>query len=328
MRFEWPLLLLALLVLPAAVVAYRMVERRRDRYTVAYSNLPVLASVAGERSRTKRFLPAILTAGALALALVALARPERSTSVPQEQAAIALTVDVSGSMQADDVKPTRLGAAQVAIRRFLERLPDQYRVGLVTFSAEAYIATPLTAEREPLLQALAYSYPGRGTAIGDALARTVELLQPLVADAPVSGSGRASSDDDEGPPATIVLLSDGAQTRGNLDPLEGADRAASYGSPVHTIALGSPDGVIRRFGGFDRPVPPDPETLAQIAEVTGGQAFATQTDDRLNEVYEQLASKIGRRTEWREATSLVLGAAALLALAGGALSLLWGQRLP
>jgi Ca-activated chloride channel family protein len=333
MRFEWPLLLLVLLIVPAAVAVYLLVERRRARYTVAYSNLGVLASVAADVPRWRRFLPAALALGALMLALVALARPELSRSVPHEQASIALTVDVSGSMRAEDVKPTRLGAAQLAIERFLERVPERYRVGLVTFSAEAYVASPLAHDREPLLQALAYSYPGRGTAIGDALARTVEFLQPLAADTPATTSAPAApaapaAEDDDRPPTAIILLSDGAQTRGELDPLEGAERAASYGIPVYTIALGTPEGVIMSFGGFSRPVPPDPETLAQIAELTGGEAFTTETEGRLNEVYEHLASRLGRRTEWSEATGLLLGAAALLALAGGALSTLWGQRLP
>jgi Ca-activated chloride channel family protein len=198
----------------------------------------------------------------------------------------------------------------------------------VTFAAEPYVASPLTHEREHILEALTYSYSGRGTAIGDAVARTVELLQPVAGDDSVTGATPTDTDDPDGPPAAILLLSDGAQTRGTLEPLEGADRAASYGIPVHTIALGTPDGVITSWGGFTRPVPPDPETLAAIAEATGGEAFTIQTEDRLNEVYEDLASRIGRRTEWREATSMLLGAAALFALAGGALSALWGHRLP
>jgi len=326
MRLAWPFMLVALLIVPVAVATYVVLERRRDRYTVSFSNLPVLAAVAEATPRWRRHLPAGLALLALALALFALSRPEIAVSVPREDAAIALTVDVSGSMQADDVKPTRLGAAQEAIRRFLDRLPRQYRVGLVTFSGEPYVAAPLTLEREQVLQALEYSYPGRGTAIGDAIARTVEMLQP-VADAAGPGGPPQSPNDPDRPLAAILLLSDGAQTRGTLQPLEGADRAASYGIPVHTIALGTPNGVLRRFGGFARPVPPDPETLAQIAEATGGQAFTSQTENRLNEVYADLASKLGRRTEWREATSYVLGGAALVALACGAVAALWRPRL-
>jgi Ca-activated chloride channel family protein len=328
MRLEWPLLLLVLLVVPVAAGAYLLGERRRSRYAVSFTNLSVLAGVVEEMPRWRRLLPPALALLALTAALAALSRPELAASVPDEQASIVLTVDVSGSMRAEDVKPTRLDAAKEAIRRFLDRTPDRFRVGLVAFAGEAYVAAPLSHQREPLLEALEYSYAGRGTAIGDALARSVELLRPVAADAPLPGSSPAGPDEPDRPPSAILLLSDGAQTRGTLDPLEGADRAASYGIPVHTIALGTPEGVIAGYGGFTRPVPPDPETLAAIAETTGGEAFTTQTEDHLNQVYEQLASRVGHRTEWREATSLLLGAAALIALACGGVSVLWSQRLP
>ena len=131
----------------------------------------------------------------------------------------------------------------------------------------------------------------------------------------------------DAPLSAILLLSDGAQTRGKLAPLEGAQRAKSYGIPVYTVALGTPGGVLRR-GGFARPVPPDPATLRQIAQTTGGEFFATQSEARLNAVYEDLASRLGKKDEWREFTSALLGAAALFALAASALSLLWVQRLP
>lgn len=130
-----------------------------------------------------------------------------------------------------------------------------------------------------------------------------------------------------GPLSAILLLSDGAQTRGTLAPLEGADRAKSYGIPIYTVALGTPTGVINR-GGFARPVPPDPVTLKQIARRTGGEFFETQDASHLNAVYEDLASRLGQKKEWRELSYALLGAAALLALAAGALSLLWVQRLP
>jgi Ca-activated chloride channel family protein len=332
MRLEWPLMLLALLIVPAALGAYIVVQRRRARYAVSFSNLDVLASVAASAPRWRRFLPAALVLVALTASLVALSRPKVAMSVDREQASIALTVDVSGSMRAADVKPTRLGAAQEAVRRFLDKLPNKYRVGLITFSEEPFVAAPLTRDRRLVLQALQYSYTGRGTAIGDALARSVELLQPVAADAegpPSAPAAPSRPDDLQRPLSAILLLSDGAQTRGTLQPLQGAERAKSYGIPIYTIALGTPTGVVTGRDGFRRPVPPDPVTLARIAEATGGKAFETTTAASLNVVYENLASRLGHRTtEWREATSVLLGFAALLALAGGFLSVLWGHRLP
>lgn len=330
MRIAWPLLLLALLVVPLAVLAYLAIERRRARYAIYYTNIEVLAAVATGAPRWRRYVPPVLAALALTCALAALSRPEVEVSVASEQASIALTVDVSGSMSAEDVKPTRLAAAHEAVRRFLDKLPEKYRVGLVTFSTEPFVAAPLTHDRELVLESLRFGATfGRGTAIGDALARSVELLQPVATDgggSPSAGSA-APPEDPDAPLSAILLLSDGAQTQGTLTPLDGADRATSYGIPVYAVALGTPDGVINR-GDFSRPVPPDPVTLRQIAETTGGEFFEIQDEERLNAVYEDLASRLGEKREWREMSFALLGLAALLALGAGALSLVWIPRLP
>jgi Ca-activated chloride channel family protein len=328
-RVEWPFALLALLLVPLAVLAYLAIERRRARYAIHYTNIEVLATVAPAARHWRFLLPPVLALLALTCALAALARPEARVSVASEQASIALTVDVSGSMSAEDVKPTRLGAAQEAIRRFLVGLPKRYRVGLVMFSSEPYVAAPLTHDRQLVLDGLLLGDTsfGQGTAIGDALARSVELLQPLATGDGAVPAGPAPPLDPQRPLSAILLLSDGAQTRGALAPLAGAARAKSYGIPVYTVALGTPDGVLNR-GGFSRPVPPDPVTLRQIAQATGGEFFATQSEARLNAVYEDLASRLGHRNEWRELSFALVGLAALFALAAGALSLVWNQRLP
>jgi Ca-activated chloride channel family protein len=328
-RIDWPIGLLALLLVPIVVVAYLAIERRRARYAIHYTNIDVLASVAAANRRWRPYVPPAVALLALTCALAALARPEIQRSVSSEQASIALTVDTSGSMAADDVKPTRLGAAEEAIRRFLAEIPKKYRVGLVTFSSEPFVASPLTLDRQSLVQAMQYDMsPGQGTAIGDALARAVELLQPVAADGdpPIAGSPPSGSDPGQ-PLSAILLLSDGAQTRGTLQPLQGAARAKSYGIPVYTVALGTPNGTLNR-GGFARPVPPDPTTLRAIAQATGGEFFATQDEAHLNAVYEDLASRLGKTKEWHELSFVLVGLAALFALGAGGLSLLWNQRLP
>jgi Ca-activated chloride channel homolog len=333
-RIEWPLALLALLIVPLAVLAYLAVERRRARYAIHYTNIEVLATVAAATGRLRRWryvLPPLLALLALTCALAALSRPQARVSVASEQASIALVVDVSGSMSSDDVKPTRLGAAQEAIRRFLAKLPARYRVGLVMFSSYPVVAADLTHDRQLVLQGLNYGDAslGQGTAIGDALARSVELLEPVAASVDTaSGGASPAPPPDPGRPLTaILLLSDGAQTRGDLTPIQGAARAKSFGIPVYTVALGTPDGVLTR-GGFSRPVPPDPVTLRQIAKATGGEFYATRSEARLNAVYEDLASRLGRKREWRELSYALVGLAALFALAAGGLSLVWNQRLP
>ena len=328
MRLDWPIALLALLLVPLALAGYLWIEKRRARYAIHYTNIEVLAGVVTRTSRWRGLVPVALVLLSLTCALAALTRPQAHVAVDSEQASIALAVDMSGSMAAEDVKPTRLGAAEEAIRRFLKDLPKKYRVGLVTFAVDSYIASPLTENRDLVLQALAYNnIPRQGTAIGDALARSVELLQPVAADGGNAVPTGPAPADPNRPLSAILLLSDGAQTSGILAPLDGAARAKSYGIPVYTVALGTPDGVITR-NGFSRPVPPDPATLRQIAKTTGGEFFEIRNQSRLNAVYEDLASRLGHKKEWRELSFLLVGLAALFALAAGGASLVWGQRLP
>ena len=331
MRFTAPLLLPLLLIVPVAIAGWLLVERRRSRYAVRYTNVDVLATVAAKAPRWRRLVPLALVGLALAAALLAIARPQLHGSQQRQNASVALVLDVSGSMQSDDVKPSRLGAAEAAIRRFLDVLPERYRTGLVTFAAEPFVAAPLTRDRRQVLDALTYNLgTGRGTAIGDAIARAVELLRPVVGAGPAT-AGVAPGGSDK-PLTAILLLSDGAQRGGILQPLDGAARAKSYGIPVYTVALGSTDGGGQTDpnqgggfgggggggfgGGFN--MQPDPETLRQIAQATGGASFATADADKLKAVYERLASQLGRQPAWRQAGHLLLGIAALLALASAA----------
>lgn len=327
MSFQWPLALLALLALPLLGLAYLAVERRRSRYAVRYTNLEVLRAVAEQEPAYRRYLPPTLFLLALAACLVALARPHLATTATRPEANVILAIDTSGSMFAADVQPTRLGAAQEAVERFLDRLPDRYRVGVVAFSSDAQVVAPLTRDREAVREAVRFLYPGRGTAIGDALGRAVELARE--AGAAAGGDGG----DGAGRPLTaILLLSDGFQTRGVLQPLEGAERAKQAGIPVYTVALGTPEGTVTFFDqdGVSRtiPVPPDPDTLRAIARLTGGRFYAAASGARLNAVYEGLGSRLGRYPSRREATSILLGAGALLLVLSGLASFRWLPRLP
>jgi Ca-activated chloride channel homolog len=336
MSFGHPVLLLTLLVLPLAVLAYVLLERRRARYAVTFTNLDVLASVAGGRS-PRRYVPPALFLLALGLLCVALARPHRSTLVASDKATVILVVDVSGSMHATDVKPTRLGAAQAAVRLFLERVPKRVKVGLIAFSSEPQIAAPPTTDRDLVrrsLDELDFLQAYGGTAIGDAIAAATDLGQKSV------GKGKkpetiAYTIEKKNPLVTILFLSDGKQTRGSLAPLAGAQRAKAAGIPVYTVALGTPNGVLNRpfgFGGNGMPtripVPPDPATLHAIANMTGGKFFSARSADTLQSAYKQLGSKLGRVPGTREATNEVVFLAVLALLAAAILSALWAPRLP
>jgi Ca-activated chloride channel family protein len=336
MSFGHPLLLLTLLVLPLLVLAYLAVERRRARYAVTFTNLDVLASVAQGRS-WRRYVPPALFLLALAFLCVALARPHRSTLIASDKATVILVVDVSGSMHATDVKPTRLGAAQAAVRTFLERVPKRVKVGLIAFSSEPQIAAPPTTDRDLVrrsLDELDFLQAYGGTAIGDAIAAAVELGQKTVGGNPKRQT-IAYTVAKKNPLVTVLFLSDGKQTRGALSPLAGADRAKAAGIPVYTVALGTPNGVLDRPFGFGGggvpsriPVPPDPTTLHAIASTTGGKFFNATSADVLQNAYKELGSKLGRVPGKREATNEAVFLAALALIAAGVLSALWAPRLP
>jgi Ca-activated chloride channel homolog len=347
MTFDRPLLLLTLLVIPAAIALYLFAERRRMRYAIRFTNLDVLAGVLGGRL-WRQYVPLAFVLLALAALCVGIARPQRDTLVPRDRATVILVVDVSRSMEARDVKPSRIGAAQEALRTFLERVPKRLQVGLIAFAGEPAVATPPTLDHELVREALETIrwYPSfGGTAIGDALAEAVRLGQEAIG---AQGGNLAAFS--AAPPSSkssglvsILFLSDGAQTRGELEPLQGADRAKAAGIPVYTVALGTPRGTLdfgfgQPRGGFPSPnptgpgrrvpVPPDPITLRAIADRTGGEFFAARNAESLEAAYKKLGSRLGRRPGRTEITYGFLGAAAALLVAGGLLSALWSPRLP
>jgi Ca-activated chloride channel family protein len=332
MSFGHPLLLLTLLLVPLAILALRLAERRRMRYAVKYTNLDVLAAVAGGR-QWRRYVPTGLALLALATLCAAFARPHATSLVPKERATVILVLDVSGSMQANDVRPTRLAAAQKAVRDFLDRVPPQVRIGLVAFSGDAEVAAPPTTDRGLLRQSLAgiSTFPAfGGTAIGDALAVAVGVAKQAVTGTAALASASSASSPTKGL-ASILFLSDGHQTRGALEPLQGAQRAKTAGIPVYTVSLGTPEGVVRAdFDGTERliPVPPDPDTLREIAETTGGKFYEAKSAGSLHDAYSKLGSSLGRKPGKTEVTyAFLIGAAGLL-VGAGFLSALWSPRLP
>jgi Ca-activated chloride channel family protein len=315
--FQSPALLLALVVVPLAALAYRAHSRRRDRASAAFASPAVLASVAPNRPGWRRHVPYALYALALAGLAIALARPEITVAVPDERASIVLATDTSGSMQATDVQPSRLVAAREAGLEFLDGVPREVRVGAVVFNHTVRAIEPPTTERTAVTRVLERLRPSGGTATGEALASSLGLVE--------QAGPRARP-----APAAIVLLSDGASTHGR-DPLPLADSAARLRIPIYTVALGTDAGTIEvetPTGTEQRSVPPDRETLRRLAETSGGRYFEADDLPELNEVYERLGSQVSTRDEQREISGAVAGVTALLLLAGGGLSLHWFRRLP
>jgi Ca-activated chloride channel family protein len=347
MTFATPLALLALLLIPLVILALVLARRRRIRYAIRYPALDVLAGVV-ERERRGRWIPAALLVLALTALLLGAARPMARVPVPRDEATVMLVIDVSGSMNADDVEPTRMEAAQRAASRFLDRLPARFQVGLVIFSSEAETLVPPTTDREAVRSALGTLNANGGTAMGDGLARALDVIEAARQEASNGGAGAGggppttadpttpaptdpNAQQPAVPPAVTLLLSDGANSAGG-DPFIQAERARQLRVPVYTIALGTAGGVLRQpnaFGGTRiQPVPPDPDSLARIAETSNGRFFEAPSSQNLTAVYDSLGSRIGFRMEEREVTVAFTAAGLLLLAAAGALRARRGARLP
>jgi Ca-activated chloride channel homolog len=323
--FREPSVLIGLLLLPLAAMAYAVMQRRKRREAASFGNPALLPGLATARPGWKRHIPPLLLLAALGTLVIALARPQRSVAAPQRQATVMMVTDISGSMRANDVKPDRLSAAVEAGHTLADKLPDQLRLGLVTFSDYAEQTVAPTTERGPVNDALDRLVADGGTAMGDALQRGIEAARTPVANRDGSGTRRL--------PSVIVLLSDGKNTSGNTRPLDVARQAKALHIPIYAIALGTPGGQIELtdpFSGATQTiaVPPDPETLKQVAETTGGRFFETAKAADLKSIYANLGTRLSSKKEKHEVTVAFAGGGLVLLMLGGGLSLAWFGRLP
>ena len=315
MTLQEPLFLLVLLLAPVLMLLYWRREKRMRAGEAAFAAPALMASVAPHRPGWRAHLPLLAYLLALVVLAVALARPQVARSVEVEQARIVLVTDHSGSMAAKDVAPTRLDAARRAATDFLDRVPTTVEVGAMVYNQDPQVLQTPTRDRQRVKEALASVVPAGSTATGDALLLALKVAQP------------ATEPGKRPPPAAVILLSDGESVRGS-DPLDAAREAARVGVPIYTVALGTPQGRIPREGGGTVPVPPDPETLARIAEISDGAAFEVGDAARLNEVYERLGRRLTRKTEQRQITAGFAGGGLALVLVGAGMSLWWFGRVP
>ena len=356
MNFLAPQLLLGLLLIPVAIGAYAWTQRRRSRYAVRFTNLELLANIAPRRPGWRRHLPPALYLAAIGGLLFALARPTMLVQVPRDDATVILAVDVSGSMTAVDVWPSRLAAAKSAATSFLDQLPAGVRVGLVAFSNQPRTLVEPTSDRQAVRTAIDGLAAKGGTAMGDALMAMLDVAEnvqnadgsaaPGAAAAPTPTPDPSASPDPaasaapdaspgttaDGPLVAGILLSDGANSTGSTEPLDAAARAATLGVPIYTIALGTANGQVTvpndQGDLVTVDVPPDRETLAKIAEVTDGTAFDAPTAADLQAIYDHLQSRIGYVPETQEVTAAFAAAALVCVVAGAGLASLWFGRLP
>jgi Ca-activated chloride channel homolog len=317
MSFAAPFFLLALLAIPCGIVLYWRAERRARRGRAAFAPPALLPSVAPRRPGWRRHAAVVGYGAAAAAPVVALARPQTTVAVPIEQATVVVVSDRSGSMLARDVSPSRLVAARRAASAFLEEVPDDLRVGAIAYNHKAQVLQSPTRDHDAVREALAGVRAAGSTATGDALAAALALIERQRASA-----GKRT-------PAAIVLLSDGKSVRGR-DPLAVAAEARTAKVPVYTVALGTASGTIssRSASGAVRqvPVPPDPQTLAQVASRSGGQAFTAADAGKLQRVYRRLGSQVATERRKREVSGLAAGGALVLLAGAAAASLRWFGR--
>ncbi len=343
MTFQWPELLWLLLAVPMLVVAYVVLLRRRRRAALRYASLSLVKDSIGLGAR--RHIPPVLLLLALALMIAATARPNAVLTLPSQHETVILAMDVSGSMRATDVKPTRLAAAQAAAKAFIAEQPENVRIGVVAFAGTATVAQAPTRNHEDVVAAIDRFQLQRATAIGSAIVVSLATIFP---DAGIDLAALAygSNDSARGKPrgmkpaapafkpvppgsyasAVIVLLTDGQRTTGP-DSIQAARMAAERGVRIYTVGVGTPQGSIVGIEGWSMRVGLDEETLKAVADLTRGDYFYAGTAVDLKKIYESLRSRIVLERKRTEVTALFAGAAALLVVLSAALSLAWFNRI-
>jgi Ca-activated chloride channel family protein len=320
LSFEWPEALVALLLLPFLAALYVLWDRRRQLFAARWGTPALLPNLVDRAPRRLRHLPIAVLFVALAALVVGVARPHANVRVKREEATVLLIMDTSRSMGAKDVHPTRLAAAKAAASSFIRNVPSKYRIGIVSVSSRAVVTLPPTTDRTLVAPALDALRPREGTALGDAVVLAATLGQ------------RQRTSDGKVPPTSILIVSDGARDGGRITMQQAAARARRLHVPVYSVVIGTPNGTVqhRLTGGYTETirVPASPTTLQQLAQATGGKTFTTRDDEGLRDVYEKLASRLGKKKESREVTDLFAGGSAALLLVGGALSALFFRRLP
>jgi Ca-activated chloride channel family protein len=315
MTFLSPGRLWLLAIVPLLVAAYLLVQARRRQAAVRFTNLALLSQVSPGNPAWRRHVAALLFLASIVLMTVGFARPAKPVKVPRERATIIVAIDVSLSMKATDVAPSRLEAAKAAAKKFVQDLPIRFNVGLVSFSGSASAVVAPTFDRDAVAHAIDGLQLGKGTAIGEAVFTSLQSIR--------SFDARANEDP---PPSHIVLLSDGDNQSGR-SVIEAGQAARGSKVPVSTIAFGTPYGTVD-IDGETVPVQVNKATLRNLAEDTSGKAYEARAGNELSEVYRHIGSSLGYRVERQEAASQYIFIALLLALGAGGVSLLWFQRMP
>lgn len=331
MSFIWPAMLIFLLLVPLAVWLYLRLQQRRRALIARYGSLGFVQVAAGNAPGARRHLPPALLLASLTLLLIALARPQTVVSLPRVEGTVVLAFDVSGSMAAEDLQPTRMEAAKTVAREFVQRQPGTVQIGVVAFSDGGLAVQAPTNDQTAVLAAINRIRPQRGTSLGQGIdvalnaidANTEQAVRrySTLTPTPTAEPRRVNGS------AVIVLLTDGENTA-PPDPLSAAQTAAERGVRIYTIGIGSAAGTTLHVNGFTVHTRLDEAALQQIAQLTNGVYFNAQNQDDLHEIYDNLDLQLVVRPEETEVTALFAGVGMLLMLVGGVCSMLWFSRVP
>jgi len=334
MTFTWPLMLLSLLLVPPLFIAlYLRMQRRRQKIVETVGSLGFVQNASGGQIGIRRHIPPLLFLVGLTILLVAMARPSAVVKLPSVESIVVLAFDVSGSMSAEDMQPTRMEAAKVAAREFVDRQPSNVKIGVVAFSDGGISVQPPTKDQEAILTAIDRLTPQRGTSVGSGILASLSAIATSRGESPEAANSLTPVPTPTPVPygtyipAAVVLLTDGENTA-NPDPIQAALTAAQQGVRVYTIGVGSATGTTLTVNDFTVFTQLNEPMLQQIAAVTDGAYFNAQSEDDLREIYENLDVQVVIRPEKTEITSIFTGLSLLFMLIGGAFSLVWFSRLP
>lgn len=331
MTFIWPFMLYSLILLPLCALPYVRGQRRRQQLAANLGALGLVQDASGRGLGRWRHLPMSLFLIGVALLLFALARPRMELDLPRIEGTVILGFDVSASMAADDLEPTRMEAAKLAAEAFVLQQPRSVRLGVVSFSDGGLVVQTPTDDQVAILDTINRLAPQSGTSLGQGISASLNLI--------FEDNNPQSATSNEGEPAPtplpsgsftsaiIVLLTDGENTEAP-DPLEMAEMAADYGVRVYSIGLGSPAGAVLEIDGFNVFTQLNEQVLREIAEITNGAYYNATDEEELTAIYEDLTRQLVVRGEETEVTGLFAGGGMLLLLIGGIFSLLWFARFP
>jgi Ca-activated chloride channel homolog len=333
MSFLWPFMLISLWVVPLLVLLYFRLQRRRTRIAENFANFGGTQAAGGKRLGARRHVPPALFLSGLAVLLVALARPQTVVNLPKEEGTVILAFDVSGSMAADDLQPTRMDAAKAAAQDFIERQPSSVQIGVVAFSDNGFAVQEPTNDKDAILAAIKRLTPQRGTSVGHGIQGSLNAIATELGQNPGNNSSLSTRPTPTAVPkgtytnAVIVLLSDGDNNE-TPDPFAAAQVASDRGVRIHTVGIGSAAGTTLHVNGFTVHTQLDEATLQQIAQITGGTYFNAENSQDLLAIYDHLDPQLVIKPESIEVTSLFAGASLLIMLVGAVFSMLWFNRLP